>query len=342
MARFFSLQVRKTVLPLLLLLLLAQHAAPQATHHAPETKASSQAPQATCAAPQTNTTTWFLSRVPADAWDSHMHIIDAIRFPLSASATYTIGVHSLWSGLAFETSIAMTGLVIVQPSVYGTDNTLLLQVLGALGPSSARGVVQVPVNVSRAELRAWHRVGVRGVRLNLQSTTETLDAAALALRVKAYAEIVRPLRWVLQIYTGMERLREIEDTLLGLNVTLCFDHFAGPALPALAPGEQDQFDVYSVPGFASLVRLLQQGRTYVKFSAAYRVDGQGVALESVAREMLRLRSDRMVFGTDWPHTRFEEYNVGPFVQRCLEWAEEFDCVEELFSSNARRLWDVQE
>lgn len=39
-----------------------------------------------------------------------------------------------------------------------------------------------------------------------------------------------------------------------------------------------------------------------------------VALDTLVREMLRVRADGMVFATDWPHTGFERYGVAPFMQ----------------------------
>lgn len=270
-----------------------------------------------------------------------MHILDPIRFPYDPSAPYTTGVYSLWSALDFESSIGVSHLVLVQPSLYAENNTFLLTQLRALGPDRARAVVQFPLDTKKEVLAEWHELGVRGVRLNLLTKAKEMSDEMLAQLVRSYADAVRGLGWVLQIYIGMERIRDIEETLLGLNVTLCFDHFGHPELPALEPGKQEEFDVYEVPGFASLIKLMQQGMTWVKFSAAYRVDPKMVALNSVAREILRLRTDRTVFATDWPHTRFEDYDIRPFVQRCLDWAREFNCTEQMFSGNARALWDVE-
>ncbi|USP80586.1 uncharacterized protein yc1106_07860 [Curvularia clavata] len=286
--------------------------------------------------------TSFLPQLPLNTWDSHMHILDPIRFPYDPSASYTTGVHSLWSAIDFETSVGMSHIVLVQPSLYAENNTFLFLHLRALGPHRARAVVQFPLDTKQEVLREWHELGVRGVRLNLLDSAKNMSDAVLARLVQGYADAVRPLGWVLQIYIDMERIGDIEETLLGLNVTLCFDHFGHPELPSLEQGQEGMFDVYLVPGFGSLIKLMKQGRTWVKFSAAYRVDPKMVALNNVAREILRLRTDRMVFATDWPHTRFEDYDVRPFVKRCLEWAEEFNCVEQMFSGNARTLWDVKE
>ncbi|EMD87545.1 hypothetical protein COCC4DRAFT_39141 [Bipolaris maydis ATCC 48331] len=281
------------------------------------------------------------SHLPPQTWDSHMHILDPIRYPYDPSAPYNTSVHSLWSALTFETRLGISNIVIVQPSLYANNNTFLLTQLRAIGPENARGVVQFAPDIARGVLDEWHGLGVRGVRLNLLDRAKEMNDSVLAGLVQQYADVVRPLGWVLQIYISMDRIADIEETLSGLNVTLCFDHFGHPELPALKEGQEKGFDVYSVKGFAALIRLIGEGRTWVKFSGAYRIDGKMVALNNVASEILKVRTDRMVFATDWPHTRFEDYDVRPFVKRCLEWAQEFNCVDQMFSGNAKTLWDVE-
>ena len=145
---------------------------------------------------------------------------------------------------------------------------------------------------------------------------------------------------MLQIYVDMEVLEEIEDVISGLNVTLVFDHFGHPKIPDLTPEDQASFDPYSVKGFGSLIRLIKAGNAYIKFSGAYRIEPSLIGLEVMAKEILRKRTDRTVFATDWPHTRFERLDIRPFIQTVLDWATEFKCVDEVFATNARALWRV--
>jgi predicted TIM-barrel fold metal-dependent hydrolase len=90
-----------------------------------------------------------------------------------------------------------------------------------------------------------------------------------------------------------------------------------------------------------LIRLLQHGNVFVKFSAPYRVGLDSNQLDALAKEILRVQNDRVVFATDWPHTRFEGLDIKPFEERCLEWAEEAGCVDNVFSKNAKALWKIQ-
>lgn len=284
---------------------------------------------------------WNRQELPENAWDSHLHVIDPTRYPLAASAVYTPSVSGLWDVVTNETAFGLEHIVLVQPSIYGNDNSILLDALQGLGPERARGVVQFEANISTQTLHEWNDKGVRGVRLNAVSNGDEVDVEEFSGRLKTYADVIRPLGWVLQAYAPMEVLSDVEDIIAGLNVTFVLDHFSNPSIPDLKPEDQDSFDLYSVKGFDSLIRLIKGGNTYIKFSGAYRIEPSMIGLEVMAREILQTRTDRTVFASDWPHTRFERLDIRPFMQTVLDWATEFDCVESVFAGNAKKLWGVE-
>lgn len=284
---------------------------------------------------------WNRQELPDNAWDSHLHVIDPIRYPLAASAVYTPSVSGLWDVVTNETAFGLEHIVLVQPSIYGNDNSILLDALEGLGPERACGVVQFEANISTQTLHEWNDKGVRGVRLNAVSNGDEVDVEEFSGRLKTYADVIRPLGWVLQAYAPMEVLSDVEDIIAGLNVTFVLDHFSNPSIPDLKPEDQDSFDPYSVKGFDSLIRLIKGGNTYIKFSGAYRIEPSMIGLEVMAREILQTRTDRTVFASDWPHTRFERLDIRPFMQTVLDWATEFDCVESVFAGNAKKLWGVE-
>lgn len=79
---------------------------------------------------------------PADATgicDTHVHVLDPARFPYAGDRTYTPTAATL---IELEGAMRHTGatrVVLVQPSVYGTDNSALIDSLDKLG-SQAPGV----------------------------------------------------------------------------------------------------------------------------------------------------------------------------------------------------------
>jgi predicted TIM-barrel fold metal-dependent hydrolase len=296
--------------------------------------------QTTNARSQRATNRTVAERLPTDSWDGHMHVIDPKRYPLASCAVYVPSIHSVWDAVSFENTVSMKNIVAVQPSIYGNDNSAMLDAMKAIGPERSRGVVVFDEStIETSTLQEWHALGVRGVRLNLASTGQSPDVGAFKKTIKRYAELVKPFGWMVQIYMSMSLLPELESTIKSLGVQVCFDHFAQPTRPSHK--SEAGFDPYTITGFASLIRLLQHGNVFVKFSAPYRVGLDSNQLDALAKEILRVQNDRVVFATDWPHTRFEGLDIKPFEERCLEWAEEAGCVDNVFSKNAKALWKIQ-
>jgi predicted TIM-barrel fold metal-dependent hydrolase len=174
-----------------------------------------------------------------------------------------------------------------------------------------------------------------------------MDAAELSATLQQYANVIRPLDWVLQLYVPLKMVADLENIVPELGVRVCVDHFGQPTLPG--PGSKDPYsttaDPYALQGFGPLIKLLKQGRTYVKLSAPYRISKQEGQrdLEPLARELLQVAGKRsVVFATDWPHTRFEGLDIKPFMEKVLEWCgDDLELVERLFRGNAEDLWGVK-
>jgi predicted TIM-barrel fold metal-dependent hydrolase len=287
-------------------------------------------------------------RIPPNSWDSHMHVVDPATYPLAANAQYTPTPHTLAHATSFYSSIGIPNMVFVQPSIYANDNSCMLDALRSIGPRRARAVVSFdPLTTPPQTLQEWHAIGVRGVRLNLQSIGKEMGADDLSATLLQYAKAIRPLHWMLQLYVPLKMATGLERIVPDLGVRVCLDHFGHPALPDPAKKElyTTSGDPYTLQGFGALVNLLRQGRTYVKLSAPYRIskqEGQG-DLEPLARELLDVAGKRsVVFATDWPHTRFAGLDIRPFMERVLEWCgDDQVLVERLFRGNAEDLWDVR-
>ncbi len=285
----------------------------------------------------------FFDKIPSGSWDSHMHILDPHTYPLAGDARYTPKTHSLADANAFERSVGITNIVLVQPSIYGFDNSCMLDALRQLGPQRARAVVSFDPEITpQSTLQEWNKIGVRGVRVNLQSVGKSVDAIELKEMLQQYADVIRPFGWVLQMYVPLDTATALETIIPRLGVKVCLDHFGCPTLDRNSA--YSSRDPYLIPGFKSLVKLLQQGSTYVKMSAPYRLtdDKSQQDLEPLARELLRVAgNNRVVFATDWPHTRFEGLNIKPFIETVMAWCQWDDfLIERLFRSNARDLWGV--
>ncbi|POS70368.1 hypothetical protein DHEL01_v211234 [Diaporthe helianthi] len=284
------------------------------------------------------------SRIPVGSWDSHMHVVDPNRYPLSAAAVYRPSPFTVSQAIDFETSIGVSQLVIVQPSIYGNDNSCLLDALRAFGPARARGVVAFdPATTPASTLREWHKLGVRGVRLNLRSTDHTMGHAEMEALLRSHADAVRPLGWVIQLYIPLHMVKILEHVMPTLCVRVCIDHMGSPDLPSPPHNTTSRLDPYSLNGFSSLIRLLQGRHTYVKLSAPYRLTKASDYIrdvDAVAKELIRVAGPtRAVFASDWPHTRFEGLDIRPWIDHVLSWCGGSQhLAERIFRDNAQELW----
>src|SRR5271156_6454430 len=135
--------------------------------------------------------------VPAGAWDVHVHIFGpADRYRHVAKPHYTLPDGNLAQYQALMPTIRMERFVIVQPSFYGTDNSCLLDTLDIVG-DVARGVVMVESDIKESELEAFHKRGVRAVRLDLFKRAR-LPLAEIQSYIRETEARVKPLGWHLQ------------------------------------------------------------------------------------------------------------------------------------------------
>jgi predicted TIM-barrel fold metal-dependent hydrolase len=231
--------------------------------------------------------------IPAGACDCHTHIHgDPAKFPWFEGRVYTPELASPEEMRALHKALHMQRVVIVTPSVYGTDNSATLFGMKARG-DDARGVAVVGPKNSDAELDAMDKAGIRGLRVNL-ATGGTNDPDEATRRFKAAVDRARDRGWHVQIYTNASMIPLIKDTLAAAPVPLVFDHFGGAQSAA---GLQQ-------PGFPELVELVKSGKAYVKISGAYRASKLGPEYSDVipfAKALIAANPDRIIWGTDWPH-----------------------------------------
>jgi predicted TIM-barrel fold metal-dependent hydrolase len=231
--------------------------------------------------------------VPAGSCDCHTHIFgDPQRFPYTRARVYTPEPASIDEMRSLHRALRTDRVVVVHPSVYGTDNACTLDAIKQLG-SGARGIAVIDNKTPDAMLDELDRGGIRGIRINLETAGLT-DPALARQRFKDAIERTRGRNWHVQIYTRLSVIESFADKVLAAPVPVVFDHFGG-AQAAL--GIQQ-------PGFDTLVKLVQKGKAYVKISAAYRISKQtpdypDVAL--LAKALIAANAQRILWGTDWPH-----------------------------------------
>jgi predicted TIM-barrel fold metal-dependent hydrolase len=233
--------------------------------------------------------------VPQGAVDCHVHVFDGERFPFAENRSYTPGPATVADLRGFLEGLGIDRTVLVQPSVYGTDNSCLLDALQQLGPETARGVAVVdPTAVTDGELDTLKAAGVVGFRINLAVQGEDRGAKAVEAVERMTARVAGQ-DLVVQVFADMPLIEPLEATIAGSATPIVLDHFAGAKA---AEGTAQ-------PGFAALARLLADGKVWVKLSAPYRASDQAPDygdLQPIVAAMVEANPDRLVWASDWPHT----------------------------------------
>ena len=230
--------------------------------------------------------------VPRGACDCHVHVFDPARFPYASERVYTPPEASVSDLRDLQTALRFDRVVIVQPSVYGTDNSCTLAAIRQLG-TRARGVAVIDKDTSASALDAMAAAGVRGVRLNFETAGET-NPDAIRRALAAVAEQVRSRNWHVQLNTSLPVIAALHGDFAALAFPLVLDHFAR-AKAALGPSQA---------GFDALLSLVKSGRAYVKISAAYRTSEKAPDFPdatALAQALVAANPDRIVWGSNWPH-----------------------------------------
>lgn len=225
--------------------------------------------------------------LPENACDCHYHVFDQPS-PLVLPRTYTAPPAPLSELMRVHATLGFTRSVVVQPSIYGTDNRTTLAAITSTALTKA--IVVVEDTVSPATLRKLKNAGAVGCRVNLlfQSNTQVDNLKPLARKA---AE----LSWHLQLLVDVSTFDDLDKTIKSLDVPVVFDHMGH--MPA-HKGVND-------PGFQQLLRLLGDGDAWVKLSGAYRLSDckypDYTDVDDIVDALVRTNPDQLVWGSDWPH-----------------------------------------
>jgi len=227
---------------------------------------------------------------PSGACDCHVHVVGPRqRFPLAPGRRYTPMDAPAADLSAMLGRLRLDRVVLVQPSFYGTDNACMLDAMARLG--QARAVAVLPREAPADQLDEFHARGVRGLRVNI-ATSGAAPLDVMRRDIEAAAALCARHGWHVQIFVPAPAIAALAPILTALPVDTVIDHFG-----LIAPGSED--------GATSvLLRLLETGKIWVKISGAYRIadDPADARIDPLARRLARANPERIVWGSDWPHT----------------------------------------
>jgi predicted TIM-barrel fold metal-dependent hydrolase len=242
----------------------------------------------------------------ADAWDCHVHVFDA-NAPVQAGH-YTPAHRSLMDIEQLAAQHGVGHLVLVQPSVYGFDNAVMLRALKA-GQGRHRGVAVLNPSLNGAaldaELDRLHAAGVRGVRFNLVSPVgHSAQAMDVPADLRRWAPALRQHGWHVQWYVHAAALPRLAVWQAETGLRFVLDHLAG--LHASLNADD--------PAWAA-AQALAHGGAWVKLSGWYRLQASApcgtaphrtdyAALHPHIQRAAAMFGRNTVWGSDWPHTSF--------------------------------------
>ncbi|SVC43444.1 uncharacterized protein METZ01_LOCUS296298 [marine metagenome] len=252
--------------------------------------------------------------LPPGSIDTHVHVFDS-KYKLSPARGYTPPDSTLADLIHLHDTLGLDRVVFTQPSIYGTDNSAILDGINNLNEAKsnrARGVVAVSLDVTDEELADFDAQGIRGIRLN----TDNKGGMPIGLdQIAQIAERINDLNWHLEFLFPGQDILDLMPIFTSLKVPMSIGHFA----------YQPATDGVEAPGFQSLLELMRQGNTWMKISGANRVSQTDLPpyddVKPMAQALIEVAPDRIMWGTDWPHPNKYEVNPndGDLVNAFGEW-----------------------
>lgn len=235
---------------------------------------------------------------PAGACDTHAHICGP-----EASTLYDAGrIYTPPDALlpAYEHMLGVLGIermVLVQPSVYGVDNRVMLKAMRETS-LHARGVAVLPMDTEQVELESLHRAGIRGVRFNLVDVKNPGAGLPLA-EITAFAERIKPMGWHVEFLVHVDDYPDFASLFRDFPTEIVVGHF-GYFRPGCALDN---------PGFQGLLELAESGRCWVKLTGPYRIAAEDLPYADVdpfAKALVTRAPHRLLWGSDWPHVMMKK------------------------------------
>lgn len=269
-------------------------------------------------------------KLPPGSTDCHAHVFES-RFKLQPNTHFVPPDCLLHEYIAMLRAIGCDRAVLVQPSIYGPDNSAIEEALQS-GTFNLRGVAVVAEHVTDKELRRLHDLGYRGIRINLASGTPGLRLE----HAPRLAERIKPMGWHLQFFANLRKIPEVEGALVALPVPVVIDHFG-----CIAASEGME-----APAFQTLLRLLRHDHVHAKLMGPYFASAQPphyADLTPFARAMVAVAPDRLVWATDWPHTQGRENmpNDGDLADLLAEWVPDEAQRKRILVDNPARLYGFE-
>jgi 2-pyrone-4,6-dicarboxylate lactonase len=278
---------------------------------------------------------------PPNSCDTHFHVFGPPeQFPFVSTHEYTPPAAPLEHYLKMIAVIGIERAVVVQPSVHGLDNSATLDAIKNSG-GRFRGVARIDDRTPKSELQRLHDGGVRGVRFNL------LDRPRGNVKLDVLDRCVEHIvefGWSVDLHIDTKSLMAQENRIRSMPIRVVIDHIA-----RIKPPEGlDQ------PAFQLLLDLMKHKHVWVKVSGADKICNTNVhsyfglpfvEVIPFARAVIAAAPDRVIWGTDWPHSNNfapgHTPNDGDLVDLLAAFAPDQAVRTKILVDNPAALYDFQ-
>jgi predicted TIM-barrel fold metal-dependent hydrolase len=272
-------------------------------------------------------------RPPPGAWDCHIHLFGpAAQFPFEAHSPYTSDDALPEDYLRMQDRLGISRAVIVSAGGYGRNYRHLQSVLERF-PDRFRGIILPPRDFRRAQIAPLAALGVRGIRMFAGPPGH--EWSHLPGIEPHLAAMAHEAGWHVQYQSLVHgHLVQVADALLDLPGRVVLDHFG--AFDAALGLEQ--------PAFATVLRLLDTGRVWVKLSAPMRSTREEfpyAAMQPFAEALVRHAPQRLLWGSDWPHVQLNDRrmpNDGDLVDLLAQWVPDERVRRMILADNPQQLY----
>ncbi|HTJ92841.1 MAG TPA: amidohydrolase family protein [Pararobbsia sp.] len=266
--------------------------------------------------------------MPAHAVDTHAHVIGMPpRYSWVPNRAYTPREATADAYLAMLDSVGVAFGVLVQVSVHGQDNSLLLETLSAHS-ERLRGVVVPSLGLVDADYQAMNDAGTVGMRINVMHAGGGISLSQL----DECDALARDWGWHIQLLLDARELPTLAPRLSKLHSTIVIDHM----------GHLPTREGVRSPGFQQLIGLVRDG-AWVKLSGAYRLSDATPPYRDThdfAQALVDAAPQRCVWGSDWPHVALS--GTMPTVAQLLDtlalWVPDTPTRNAILTTNAHALY----
>ncbi len=271
--------------------------------------------------------------IPAGAIDSHAHIFGTEpSYAYSPRRGYTPPEASLETYLSLHKALGgIDRAVLTQPSVYGTDNSCMLDAVDKMD-GKFLAIAAVDEDVTDKELEALHARGVRGARVNI------VDKGGMPFdgigAVRKFTERIKDLGWHLEVLIHVHEFEDLRATMNSMAVDVSFGHL----------GYMRTDNGIDHPGFQEFLNLMRDGNCWAKLTGTYRITtAKQTPYDDIvpyAHALIDANEDRCVWGTDWPHPSLKGNmpNDGALLDHLADWAPDEAVRKKILVDNPEALY----